>query len=91
MVDVPFISVEWTSLKHCTQKLRAGTAETNGVPENENNLGLEREVHVSERRHLWLHSCALANCSLCQMPGHTGACETQEDAGAGAGTAGGVR
>lgn len=30
VVDVPFMSVEWTSLKHCTQKLRAGTAETNG-------------------------------------------------------------
>lgn len=32
-----------------------------------------------------------ANCSLCQVPGQTGVCGAPEDAGAGAGTAGGVR
>lgn len=41
VVDVPFISVEWTSLKHRTKKLRAGIAETNGVPGNANKPGLE--------------------------------------------------
>lgn len=34
-VDVPFMSVEWTSLKHCIRQLRAGPAERNGVPGNE--------------------------------------------------------
>lgn len=48
-------------------------------------------MHVLERRHLCVHSCALANGSLCQTLGQTGACEIQEDAGAGADTAGGVR
>lgn len=32
-----------------------------------------------------------AKCSLCQVPGQSGVCGAPEDAGAGAGTAGGVR
>lgn len=88
---MPLISVDWTSLGCRTQLLRAGAAETHGVPGNEGkNWDLnENVVCVREEAALFLHG-ALLICSLCRMLGQPGACETQEDAGRGAGTAGAV-
>lgn len=49
VVDMPFISVEWTSLECCTQLFRAGAAGTSGVPGNENKPGLEKESCMCQR------------------------------------------
>lgn len=49
VVDMPFMSVEWTSLKYCTQKLRAGTAENKWSSWKWGWTGAQmRLLHVSE-------------------------------------------
>lgn len=55
------------------------------------NPGLNEKVACvrEEEAFFFLHG-ALLICSFCWMLGQAGACETQEDAGRGAGTAGAV-
>lgn len=87
VVDVPFTSVEWNSLEHGTQLLKAGAAETSGVPGNKNKPGLESESCMCQRGGSFVFAWCPVELFLCWMLGQPGACETQEEAGRDAGTA----